>query len=312
MTVNKTNKLVWIIDTIRRNGKISFEDLNSKWQACTDLSEGKPMSKRTFHKWKDNIYTILGIDIVCEKNAPYLYYIEDIDEIKKGSIENWLLNTYSVSNSLIESKAMKDRILLEEVPSGRAYLQPIIEAMRTNHWIHIAYCSYWENKEVERYIMPLCVKLFRQRWYVVGMFMNHATAIFCLDRIRNFRMSSHTFTYPEDFLPELYFRQCFGIINSDRVCCEHVVLKIQASQTNYMRDLPLHASQQETYCGKDYSIFELDVKPTYDFMQEILWMGTAVEVLEPESFRREIADEIKQMAKQYKPVRNRQHKVKNE
>lgn len=312
MAVNKTNKLVWITDTIRRSGKISYNELNSKWQACTELSDGKPMSKRTFHKWKDNIYNILGINIVCEKNAPYRYYIEDIDEIKKGSIESWLLNTYSVSNSLIESKSVKDRILLEEVPSGRAYLQPIIEAMKTNHWIHITYCSYDTDKEGKLYIMPLCVKLFRQRWYVVGMFMSRAVAIFCLDRIRNFRMSSHTFTYPEYFLPELYFRQCFGIINKNDVRKEHVILKINATQANYVRDLPLHASQQETYCGRDYSIFELDVKPTYDFLQEILWMGATVEVLEPESFRKEVACEIKQMAMRYISVRNKPHKVKHE
>lgn len=28
MALNQTNKLVWIVDTIRRYGRISFEDLN--------------------------------------------------------------------------------------------------------------------------------------------------------------------------------------------------------------------------------------------------------------------------------------------
>lgn len=42
----------------------------------------------------------------------------------------WLLSTYSVSNSLIESKSIKDRIILEDIPSGHNYLDSIIDAMK--------------------------------------------------------------------------------------------------------------------------------------------------------------------------------------
>lgn len=65
--------------------------------------------------------------------------------MRRGSIESWLLSTYSVSNSLAENKSIKDRILLEDVPSGREYLDPILEAMKKNRFIHIAYYNYWRE-----------------------------------------------------------------------------------------------------------------------------------------------------------------------
>lgn len=52
MALNQTNKLAWIIKNIRKARKITFEELNRKWQENTDLSGGKEMHKRTFHKWK--------------------------------------------------------------------------------------------------------------------------------------------------------------------------------------------------------------------------------------------------------------------
>lgn len=218
MALNQTNKLVWIVETIYKARKITFEDLNRKWIDNVDLSGGEEMLKRTFHKWKWSIFDTFGLVIECEKSAPYRYYIEKVDDMKRGSIENWLLSTYSVSNSLIESKSIKDRILLEEIPSGREYLDPIIDAMKKNRFIHIIYYNYWREDSREHYVMPLCIKLFRQRWYLVGRsWTTKQDILFCLDRITDFRLSSHSFEFPEDFSPQEYLDGCFGII-SDKNC----------------------------------------------------------------------------------------------
>ena len=301
MALNQTNKLVWIVETIYKAHKITFEDLNRKWMENVDLSGGEEMLKRTFHKWKWNIFDTFGLVIECEKAAPYCYFIENIDDMKRGSIENWLLSTYSVSNSLIESKSIKDRIILEDIPSGREYLDPIIDAMKKNRFIHITYYNYWRDDERQYYLMPLCVKLFRQRWYMVGRtWSTDRTIIFCLDRFKDFRLSSHSFEYPKDFCPEEYFDGCYGIIAGDDTDVEKVVLKVNSGQANYIRDLRLHESQVEKERNDQYSIFELRVKPTFDFQQEILWNGEDMEVIEPIWLRKEIAGKVKRMWNKYK------------
>ena len=273
MALNQTNKLAWIVETIHKARKITFEDLNRKWQENEDLSFGEPLLKRTFHKWRQNIADTFGLDIECEKAAPYRYYIENADDLEQGSIEKWLLNTYAVTNSLIESKSIKDRILLEEIPSGREHLAPIIDAMKKNRFIHITYYNYWREDEREHYLMPLCVKLFRQRWYMVGRkWPANEDRVFCLDRIRDFRLSSHSFEYPEDFKPKEFFDGCFGIITEKSCKIEEVVLKVSVGQANYLRDLPMMPgeAQQETERTDGYSIFKLRVRPTFDFQQELL------------------------------------------
>ena len=300
MALNQINKLVWIIETICKARKITFEDLNRNWIDNVDLSGGEEMLKRTFHKWKWSIFDTFGLVIECEKAAPYRYYIENVDDMKRGSIENWLLNTYSVSNSLIESKSIKDRIILEEIPSGREYLDPIIDAMKNNHLIHFTYYNYWRDDYRQHCVEPYCVKLFRQRWYMVGKMLGaNVVLVYSLDRMSEFRKSERTFKYPEDFDGEYYFKDCYGIIAGDGTDTQHVVLKVSAGQANYMRDLPLHQSQRETEQTDEYSIFELNIRPTFDFQQEILWNGEDVEVLKPLWLRKEIAGKIKRMWNKY-------------
>ena len=43
MALNQTNKLVWIVETIYRVHKISFEELNCRWMDNVDLSGGEEM-----------------------------------------------------------------------------------------------------------------------------------------------------------------------------------------------------------------------------------------------------------------------------
>ena len=282
MALNQINKLVWIVETISRVGMISFEELNRKWMDNQDLSKGEEMLKRTFHKWRYNILDTFGLLIECEKGGQYRYYIRNMEELRDGSIEKWLLSTYSISNSLQGCKSIKERILLEDIPSGVNYLEPIIDAMKRSRLIHITYYSYWREDSREHYIMPLCVKLFRQRWYLVGkVWATGLFTIFSLDRIVDYRLSSHTFEYPKEFDPKAYFEGCFGVIAGTDVKIEHVVLKISSNQSNYLRDLPVHYSQQEKERHEEYSIFELDIRPTYDFQQEILRNGEDIEVLRP-------------------------------
>ncbi|MDY4520341.1 MAG: WYL domain-containing protein [Bacteroidales bacterium] len=78
------------------------------------------------------------------------------------------------------------------------------------------------------------------------------------------------------------------------------MLKVGAAQANYLRDLPMHDSQQETENIDEYSIFELQVRPTFDFQQELLKNGDDIEVLEPSWLRKDIAGKIKRMWNKYK------------
>ena len=296
MALNQINRLLWIVDTIHRYRRITFEELNVLWKEKEELSGGEEMLKRSFHKWKISIMDTFGLLVECEKTAPYRYYIANAEDLECGSIENWLISTFSVSNSLMESRSIKDRILLEDVPSGKEYLEPILDAIKKNRFVHIKYYNYRKGETLCHYVGPLCVKLFHQRWYLVGRrWPANDDLVFCLDRIKDFRLSSHTFEYPADFQPEEFFKGCIGVIVGDGSAQEIVKLKVNPGQANYLRDLPLHESQQETERTEEYCIFVYKLRPTYDFKQELLGMGENIEVLEPRWLRSEIAERARRI-----------------
>lgn len=70
-------------------------------------------------------------------------------------------------------------------------------------------------------------------------------------------------------------------------------------QAPYLRNLPLHPSQQEIVTTDTYIDFEMYISHTYDFIQELLSKGSTVEVLEPQSLRDLMKAEIEKMQKLY-------------
>lgn len=301
MAKNLLNKYIWLVETIYKAKRITIEEINEKW-LDTEMSEGVELALRTFHKWRIAVEEIFGLIIDCERKGGYHYYIQNEDEIKSGSIRSWLLNTISVSNLLIDNQQMKDRILLEEIPSGHKYLSVVIDAMKAGNTLNVTYRSYWRDESATFGAEPYCVKLFKQRWYMVARSPYYdKVLIYSLDRILDMKiLIDKKFKMPKSFNPSEFFGECYGVIADDGTNLENIKLKVSAGQTNYFRSLPLHHSQQEIETTNEYSIFELKIRPTFDFQQEVLRNGENVEVLEPKWLRKEIAGKIRRMWDKYK------------
>lgn len=300
MAKNLINKYVWLVETIYKAKRITFEELNEKWLE-NDLSEGVELALRTFHKWRIAVEEMFGLVIECERRGGYHYHIANADELKSDCVRNWLMSTLSVSNLLIDNQHMKDRILLEDIPSGHEFLTDIIEAMKGGYSLNMTYQSYWREKSNTFVVEPYCVKLFRQRWYMVARspYLDRSL-VYSLDRILELETDKKKrFKLPRTFDASVYFDGCFGVIAGDGTNVENVKLKVSVGQANYLRSLPLHHSQQEILQTEEYSIFELRIRPTFDFYQEILRNGEDVEILEPEWLRKEIAGIIEKMWNKY-------------
>ena len=282
------NRYIWLVDTIYRADGITFEEINEKWLR-NSMSEGLDLPLKTFHNHRKAIEDMFDINIVCDKRGGYKYYIENADDMEKGGVRTWLLNTFAVNNLINESHHLKRRIVFEQIPSGQNFLTPVIEAMRDGMSIEIKYKSFWRQDEYTTEVEPYFVKVFKQRWYLIARNkIKDAIRIYALDRIHALTQTGNAFVMPKDFSPEEYFYNSFGIISQDNCPPEIVELKVYGTQKEYFRTLPLHHSQEEVENADGYSIFRYYLSPTYDFIQEILSHGCEVEVLSPQHLRDEV------------------------
>lgn len=289
------HQYIWIINTLRAYRKLTLEELNQKWQD-DNIADGNPLHRSSFNRHRDAILDMFGIIIDCEPRT-YKYYISNKEVLSDDSIERWLFSTLTVHGVLADSAAVKERLVLENAPAGVEFLNTIIRAIRTNHRLLIGYKKF-QTEGYEKVVCPYALKLFRQRWYLLAQNDENQMRIYALDRITMMELTDDTFEIPVDFSAQTYFSEYFGVLTNDTPMA-HVVLRAHNWMPNYLRTLPLHPSQRELESTPDYTDFSYDIRPTSDFLGELLRHSNGIEVLEPQDLREKMQQMIVEMLKRY-------------
>lgn len=283
MSKNLFSRYIWIIDTIRRHGTITREELNRLWIKSA-YSDGNPLPRRTFYSYRTAIEELFKISIECNPST-FEYSINDGGNVHAGNVTDWMLNTASMSNTLTDARDIADRIFLEDVPSARQHLSSVIEAMKECRTMHFGYSPYSRTGAPKGVVLePYFLKIFRLRWYVTGRNVReNVIKTYALDRMSQVSLMADTFVIPPDFDAEAYFRDAFGIVFSQGEA-KKVTIRTDPRQAKYFRALPLHHSQSEMI-HDHYSIFTYYLRLTPDFVQELLSYGPSVTVLAPAELR---------------------------
>jgi predicted DNA-binding transcriptional regulator YafY len=288
------NRYIWLIDTIRRYGRITLDELGRQWLR-SPLSDGKPLPRRTFHHYRIGAEEMFGVNIQCDRST-YEYYIQDTP---MSELHRWLIDATALTDTLRDTSDIAGRVVLENVPSAREHLPTIIDALRQNHRIHFNYRSYMRSQRSQVDLEPYFVKIFKQLWYVIGYNVkDQMIKTYALDRMSDLVIDpDKSFDYPEGLSPQEFFKDCFGITTNQNDA-KRIVLRVEPTQAKYFRALPLHPSQQEVV-HDHYSVFTYQMRITYDLREELLSHGSSIEVLEPLELKLMIKNELSKALEQY-------------
>ena len=290
---------IWLVNTIKRARRISFAEIQEKW-LDTEMSGGVEFARSPFNRHKDAIQDIFGINIDCDRKGGYKYYIANEKVLREDTVQNWIVSTMSVNDVISDSKALHDRIVLQQIPCDE-YLETFINAMKRKVRVEVKYRRYESDNVTEVDFEPYCLKLFNQRWYVLAHFHRDATpekeerdyyGVYSFDRMQEVSLTNVKFEVRDDFDAQDYFSECFGVFASESTPAERIVLRAYNKQRYYLNDLPLHHSQKVIGRGENYTDFEYYIRPTIDFCGHILSLANQLKVICPQS----LADRIRQMA----------------
>ena len=298
-SVRQFQRYIWLVDLLYSRGALTRQQINDYWQnAALNDEDEAAIPRRTFFRMKEDILILFGIEIECVSGNKYA--IANRDDIKSDDVQNWLLNSFSVSNLLMEGQQLRDRLLLEDIPSGNKYLTQVIDAMQRNLTLRVEYQSFKMSISRIFEIAPYCIKVFKQRWYIIGLREgNDELHFYSLDRVLSMQITENTFKVPKSFNADAFLHNYYGVM-AGTMPAESVLLRVTSFRANYLRSLPLHHSQNEVERTDEYSLFEYWIAPTADFIQELRSFLPDIIVLRPLWLREKFINEAKNILDNYK------------
>ena len=297
-------RYIWLLDTLLNSSPLTIDEINMLWEDCP-LSNG-PIPLRTFHEQRKGIKEMFGVEIVCDRSHGNVYYVKNPEVLEKQKVAKWLLHKYSIPQEFATFNSMKDRVLLEEIPLGTTFLNPIIEAMQKNVELQIDYQRYESEQEGENlqefHVQPYALKVFNRRWYLLGYIKEKRDLrTIALDRILDLKILSTSFELPEDFDARKYFANVVGIFVNNDLPVTKVMIRAYGTQAEYLRSTPLHKSQSEGRSKyREFAEFTYRLCITPELISQLLAMGDKVEVLEPLELREKMKERISKIFNYYK------------
>ena len=291
---------IWLADIIHRMKRLTLNEINERWMQ-TDMSGGLPMSRTTFNRHRLAIEEMFDLCIGCkESGRKSYYYIENIDVLENDKLQHWMLDALSIGKLLMENITLKDRIVLEKIPAGKHFLNPIIGAMKQNRKLVLTYRKFGQEEPYTITVEPYAIKVFKQRWYLLAKnYKRSLPTIYAMDRMLNVQETDELFEFPEDFSIECFFKDFYGVLCHADEEVERIVIRAYPPLTHYLRTLPLHHSQKELQSTPEYADFEFYLHPTFDFLQELFAQTHEVEVLEPLRLRNSMKEYLLKALKRY-------------
>lgn len=297
--MNKNERCLWIVGAFMDYGNMSLKELNARFLDYTLNYEGEEIQPRTFDRDRRYIAATFQVDIDFDPRLKK-YHLVNPEEIHDNPIFKYLLGSIHVNNLSALALKHKDLIMLQEIPTGIEWLHILLDAIDKGRTVCFNYTSYYaKDKTFSFEVIPCFARMFEHRWYLVCEYLDRSqTRVFALERMKNLTIGKQVLAPSPDITPEIFYKDCFGIIRDDKQP-ERIMLKAYKNQVDYIRSLPLHPSQQEIETGEDYAVFQYYLRPSFDFIQQILWHRENVEILQPVSFRQEVLAIIRQMLDRY-------------
>lgn len=136
--------------------------------------------------------------------------------------------------------------------------------------------------------------------YLIG-FDEPANAMrtYKVERIRSATLTTDRYEIPDDFDPDAWLANSWGIWSSDSTPTERVKLRFDASVAHRVREAIWHRSQELTERDDGGVDLSVTVAGTVEIRPWILSWGPGVEVLEPPELRDAVAQAVRDAAARY-------------
>ncbi len=305
---NRVKFYCWLIALLERN-HLTFQEIVDEWEEASCNPFHEELTLRTFHRHREAIASQFGISVICDKSDGYRYYVKR-DKVECDETTEWMLSSMRLA-SLGDQLKYHNKVMLDTPPYNSEYLDDILGAIDKHYLLKFKYVSAF-GAESDIVLQPAFVRYFKQRWYVIGVKESSSDTdekklVRCLpfDRISYLKVICEKHPLSAEmkrFLtPENYYEDCFGIMRMENEPVERIRIRAFYPEYNLIEEVPLHESQRRLTESKDglYREYELTVRPSRDFLQELLWHGRNIMVLQPESLRQKMIGILQDMTRSY-------------
>lgn len=293
----------WLLNLLIKRKKVSLAEINKEWlRSSLAENDREPLGRKQWYRYFNDLGDIYGIivGLYDEKMGPEsAWCIKNPEVFYEENIFRWMMGCLRHRTMLEACMNLNDRVDIDTFPSENGWLPHFVMAIRKKRMVEINYKRYGEEKSKVHQVAPLYIKTYKKRLYVLCQSRTGHFCI-CFDRIIDLKLLPTHYKMDSDMPAKEFFENCYGVmLPPEGMKVEKIIVRARGTAMYYLRDVPLHHSQQEIGSGKDYVDFALTVYPTLDLIGDIIQQGDRLEVRSPAHVREMVKEHLTNALNRY-------------
>jgi len=282
------------IDYITENFYVYEED---------EKRDGKPVYKANLYNLKNVTFSISDmIALQFAREVLRSYSGLEVGATAEKLLDKLISQGPNVNRQFIETLNGMMKVSVADItpdrpdPDTLALLRDCIKDRRP---VRLAYHAFNTDQETERLFDPYLLEVYDGCWHVVGYcHLRENIRDFRVSRIASADAAEGTFRKPDGFY-EAYKRSRFDKLNGETPI--RLRIRFRGEAARYMQEYEAGKATRLVTEPDGCVIFERNTSLNPEIVRWVLAYGSGAEVLEPESLRTLVQDEIARMGQVYAP-----------
>ena len=102
---------IWLVDTIA-SGYLTKKDIDRRWSRSNVNVYGETeFPLRKFHRYKEDIYSLFGIEIRCNRKTNHYYISDEDDHTQMNAMRRWVVTALNLQATMDEAEDIEDNLI---------------------------------------------------------------------------------------------------------------------------------------------------------------------------------------------------------
>ena len=160
---------------------------------------------------------------------------------------------------------------------GNQWLPLLLTAIQEKKTCQFTYASFKTGIAKERNVLPVYLKEYRNRWYLISFDLEKSDWItYALERMDGLVVNEAQHLLKEAFNPSSFFAETIGI-TTEKKAAERIVLRVNDIASKYIESQPLHSSQEKIGTNQ----FVLTVQINEELIRTLLGFMGELQIISP-------------------------------
>lgn len=249
--------------------------------------------KKVYYRYSDHNFSILNQKISDDEIDAINSALMVLLRFKGLPQFEWVNELIPKLQSIFQQGDVKEVISFDENEflKGIDYLPTIYKSLINEVPLKLDYQSFKYSSAHKMFIHPYYLKQYNKRWFLFGLNeSDNRIYNIAIDRIKGLSADSRPFIKNTLINFKEYFEDIIGVSVPSNIEPIKINIRLNQEIAPYIITKPLHGSQKKISQNNDSTIIEIEVIPNHELRQLLLSYGDSIEIISPESLRKEFKE----------------------